>query len=208
MLVFLDLETTGLDATRHNVLEIAAVITDDALVEVARYSAVVLWENARWMTHPLPTVRDDWAKICNVDSFVLEMHTKSGLWHACHYGQELRDVELNLASFIRKHCSETGEKTGPQLAGNTISFDRAFLREHLPAVHALLHYRNVDVSTLNEVARRFWPLVHACRPKAGSAHRAEADCVESLETARYYVRSLGPVNSLVTAGGAALLGDA
>lgn len=198
MIIFLDLETSGLRANAHRVLECCAIATDDALVELARFTAVAHWAFACHMINPSRVVCEHSAKVHDVDPYVLEMHTKNGLWSASAASTlALSDVDRLLVGFITEACATAGvapgEKTGPQLAGNTISFDRAFLQVDLPQAHALLHYRNVDVTTLNEMARRFWPAVHAGRPKPGAAHRAEADCVESLETARYYAGALQPI---------------
>lgn len=195
MLVFLDLETSGLDPELHHVLEVAAVITDDAFVEIARFERVVYWNQSGEMLKPELEGRIAAVTWWHVDPFVLDMHTQNGLWHASAYAPPQSGayyVDKALAEFIRAHCAETGEKSGPQLAGNTISFDRAFLAGHFPLAHSLLHYRNLDVTTLNEMARRFWPAVHAARPAPGKAHRAMADCLESLQTARYYRDALGP----------------
>ena len=200
MLIFMDLETSGLRADTHSVLEVAVIMTDDAFADIARFTAVAHWLYASDLADANSAVRDAFAKFTvDVDPFVLEMHTKNGLWAASMAStMSLDDVDSMLATFIAETCAAhgvvPGEKTGPQLAGNTINFDRAFLQAQLPLTHALLHYRNVDITTLNEVARRFWPAVHKDRPRsAGNVHRAEADVLASLETARYYARTLGPV---------------
>jgi oligoribonuclease len=201
VIVFIDLETTGLNERRNAVVEVCAIVTDDVLVEVARFTRVVYWEPAAFMLETEPGVREMSAASFDVDPYVLQMHTDNGLWVASAASPHYLDVvDRDLAAIITQHCPTVGEKAGPQLAGNTISFDRAFLKEDFRATHALLHYRNLDVTALNEMARRFWPAVHAGRPRtSGNAHRAEDDCVESLETARYYAQALGPV-AVVTNG--------
>jgi oligoribonuclease len=98
-----------------------------------------------------------------------------------------------------------GEKKGPQLAGSTVGFDRAFMQVHLPKAHDLLHYRSLDVSSLNEFAKRFVPGVYESRPRGNGGvpkHRAMDDILESLEVARHYSRRLGPVETqpLITEG--------
>lgn len=199
MIIFLDTETTGLQADTHRVLEVCAIATDDTLVELGRFTVVAHWAYSQDMIARSRVTCELTAKVHAIDPYVLEMHTKNGLWATSAASTlALSDVDRLLAGFIAEACATVGvtpgEKTGPQLAGNTISFDRSFMQVDLPQAHALLHYRNVDVTTLNEMARRFWPAVHAGRPKSESTtHRAEADCVESLETARYYARELGPV---------------
>lgn len=198
MLVWTDLETTGLVATKERVLEVAVIITDDQLNEVARFERVT--SEAR---------RTDFTK---VDPFVLAMHSKNGLWTE---SLQMRDgyarvlspssnvdhIDEELAAFVKQYCATSevvladwkpstgGNKVGPQLAGSTISFDRSFLAAHLPQFHATLHYRNVDVSSFNEIAKRFWPAVYDARPCKGkeSAHRAMPDVVESLNVMRHYI---------------------
>ena len=189
MIVWVDLETTGLIPAKERILEVAAIITDDDLVEVARFHSVT--SEARY--HDLS----------QVDPYVLKMHADNGLWCESLLAQEFGEigrVDEALRFFIEEHCGENiYEKKGPQLAGSTISFDRAFMQVHLPTAHALLHYRNLDVSTLNEMSKRFWPEVYESRPRQNadggrSAHRAMSDIEHSLWTARYYASRLGPVN--------------
>lgn len=197
MLVWLDTETTGLDPTKHALLEVACIITDDKLQEVARFESVVGYP-----------VGPDGKRVefHETDEFVRNMHTANGLWDdirkAFGSGDYLgvNEVDAKLAAFIRLHAvrvvtDEKGRKSveRPQLAGSTISFDRAFMKAYLPRAEAELHYRNLDVSSLNEMARRCWPDVHKARPNNPNvAHRAMADVEESLRVARYYATALGP----------------
>lgn len=208
MLLWVDLETTGLVPETDAVLEVAAVVTRDDLTEVARGSWVcgyplaeqlaglpANWQDDAWIRHMVRT----WS---GLDPVVIEMHRAGGLWAECAgTTREVDVLDRCLTNFIVTNCREWVESPdGPeplhcptQLAGSTISFDRAFMRRHLPASHALLHYRNLDVTTLNEVARRFWPAVHEGRPRGEKRHRAMEDVLESLEVCRYYVSKLGPV---------------
>lgn len=174
MIAWVDLETTGLDPDDDEVLEVACIVTTDDLTEVARFERIVA---ARRPFEGLP-------------ERVQEMHTKNGLWLRCVEAgaPELRQVEQELCEFLEATCH--GEK--PQLGGNTISFDRAFMKVHLPRAEAMLHYRNIDCTTLNELARRFWPRLHERRPAPGHAHRSCDDAEESIATLRYY---LGAFNS-------------
>lgn len=174
-LVWVDLETTGLDARKDDVLEIACVVTDGKFNELGCWSAVVL-----------PDVADPpWET--KLDFVVREMHTVNGLLALVPNGM-FRCIADKLLKEWLTLVIPMGEK--PQLAGSTIDFDRAFLRAHFPGVSSLLHYRNLDVSTLNEMARRNWPEVYEGRPRGTSAHRAMTDIAASLETARYYSRAL------------------
>ncbi len=186
MLLWVDLETRGLVATKEKLLEVDAIMTDDALVEVARFHRVT--DQARYT---------DFTK---VDPYVLQMHKDNGLWGeslTAGIDGALHNVSNDLMKFIRDNCPEIepqegGAKKGPQLAGSTISFDRSFLQTHLPFAHGCLHYRNFDTTTLNELARRFWPKVHDARPRSGDKrHRAMADVEESLMVARYYASTFG-----------------
>lgn len=180
MLAFLDLETTGLDVDHDDILEVACLVTDDRLAEVARYHAVVM---ACREFYGLPEV-------------VRDMHTKSGLWNEANApgAKPLLVVDAELAAFLRTHavkieCDNDGRThlIRPQLAGNGIHFDRAFMRRCLRRAEAELHYRQLDVTSINELLRRFWPSLHAKRPRPiESVHRAMPDVEESLAIAHHY----------------------
>lgn len=208
MLVWTDLETTGLDPDKCDTLEVAAIITDDKLNEVARFSSVIYW----WGAESLSLLEVDSpesefyarAASVNIDPVVAKMHTKNGLWKECARADAPArdDVDARFARFladysldIEKYTKDGETKTRvvrAQLAGSTISFDRSFMASDLPLALAELHYRNVDVSTLNELGRRFWPTVYAARPKKGDAHRGMADIEESLLVLRHYLANLEP----------------
>jgi oligoribonuclease len=178
MLVFLDLETTGLDPNKDDVLEVAAIVTDDQLNEIARFERVI-WTSIKF--HQL-------------NPFVRDMHTQNGLWPLIAGGDDAASADKDLAAFIREHAvnaTKDGKTDRPQLAGNTISFDRAFMQKHLPDAEAELHYRNLDISSLNEMSRRFFPAAYEARPKQPQiAHRAMADAEDSLRVARHYAKAL------------------
>ncbi len=193
MLVWIDLETTGLNCAKDKILEIACIITDDKLNEVAQWECVT--GEARNML------------LSDVYRRVLEMHVHNGLWNASLLsGVGTAWADLQLSEFIIQHAvtsrqlpvprgTQTHEAVYPQLAGSTVSFDRNFMEKYLPKSFNQLHYRNLDVSSINVMAKNFWPKVFEGRPRAGAdaAHRAMPDIAESLNVARYYAGALGPI---------------
>jgi oligoribonuclease len=205
MLCWTDLETTGLRADECDVLEIAAIITTDDFTEVARMERVVYYRRASDIVEQLVRQRsaNEISELTGIDPYVISMHDKNGLWRACTHGVALDTVDRDLAEFVRTHGTTTeeyiDEKTGapkvrtitPQLAGSTISFDRAFIDRHLPRFAGTLHYRNLDVSTLNEMARRCFRGIYDARPNAkqgkeNAAHRGMADIEESIAVFKHY----------------------
>ena len=183
MLAFLDLETSGLDVEHDDVLEVACLVIDDRLVqEVARYHAVI---RTKLKFYEMPEV-------------VRDMHTKSGLWAEVKddkIARPLKTIDQELAEFLRAHAvkiEQDGDRSTlvrPQLAGNGIHFDRGFMRRCLRRAEAELHHRQLDVTSINELMRRFCPVIYEARPKPPqSAHRAMDDVLESLAVARHYGR--------------------
>jgi oligoribonuclease len=174
MILFLDLETTGLNPQRDRIVEVAAVLmADDLSGEKLTYEqSVALARDAG-----------------PVDPYVVRMHTASGLWARIFDDSRppstIEEVDANLATWV-----EAKGGRGAQLAGNSIHFDRAFMAVHMPKTLALLHYRQIDVSSFNEVARRFWPEAYASRPGAAAppAHRALADIDNSVAQLRHYLK--------------------
>lgn len=172
MLVWTDLETTGLEPREGDVLEVALVVTDDDLREAAAMSVVI---------RP-----DDWeAKRARLSPFIVDMHAKNGLLWEVDISPYGPTVATKMVHHFLDQVAALNTKETP-LAGSTIGFDRAWLKEHLPSVEARFHYRSVDVSSFNEVAKRWTPDVYERRPKANAAHRALADVRESIDYLRYY----------------------
>lgn len=170
MLAWLDLEMTGLDPSRHAIVEIASLVTDDDLDIVAEGPDLVVHQPADVLAGMEPTVR--------------RMHTDSGLLAAIQRSTvSLADAGDATLSFLREHLGEAG--TVP-LCGNSIGTDRRFLATHLPAVEAFLHYRSVDVSTVKELVRRWYPDVYERRPRKEGRHRALDDIRESVAELHYY----------------------
>jgi oligoribonuclease len=166
----MDLEMTGLDADRHTIVEIATLVTDDDLVVIAEGPDLV--------------VRATSEQLGEMDPVVREMHTRSGLL------AEIESSTLTLAeageatlAFLRKHIPDKG--TVP-LAGNSIGTDRRFLDRQLPEVEEWLHYRSIDVFTLKELCRRWYPGVIKGAPAKKTAHRALQDIHESVAELAYY----------------------
>lgn len=206
MLVWTDLETTGLDPKECCVLEVAAIVTDDALNEVARFERVVYYPCAEKLAHlkgdePEEVIATLAAEV-KVHPRVVRMHAKNGLWDACAKSAHTRaDVDFEFAEFV-KNTSVIEKKNDKgevwldraQLAGSTISFDRSFIASDLPKALKELHYHNVDVTTLNELARRFWPAIHKTRPvDSHSSHRGMSDIEESIAVCKHYLATLAPV---------------
>jgi oligoribonuclease len=170
----MDLEMTGLDPTRHVIVEIATLVTDDDLTVVAEGPDLVVGATP--------------AQLEAMDDFVRAMHTRSGLLGQIQASQlTLADAGAATLEFLKAHVP--APRTVP-LAGNSIGTDRRFLAAQLPEVEEWLHYRSVDVSTLKELARRWYPAELAGAPSKQTAHRAMGDVYESLEELRYYRRVL------------------
>ena len=165
---------TGLDPTRHVIVEIATIVTDDELNIVAEGPDLVVHqpEDALALMEPV----------------VVEMHTKSGLLESIRTSTTtLDEAGAATLAFIREHVPVA--RTVP-LCGNSIGMDRRFLDRHLPEIEHWLHYRSVDVSTIKELARRWYPAVLATRPFKVGTHRALDDIRESIEELRFYRQHL------------------
>ena len=174
MLVWMDLEMTGLDPDRHVIVEIATLITDDELNVVA--------EGPDLVVHQPPEAFDA------MDDFVRDMHTKSGLLEAIAASTiSLDDAGAQTLAFIKEHVPEA--RSVP-LCGNSIGTDRRFLAKHLNEIEEYLHYRSVDVSTIKELARRWYPKALSSLPRKATAHRALDDIQESIAELRFYREQL------------------
>lgn len=169
-LVWVDLEMTGLDPERDVILEIAVIVTDGDLEIVEEGPDLVV-------TQPEEA-------LAAMGTVVADMHAKSGLDAAVRTSAvTLAVAEQQVLAFVRGHVPSA--KSAP-LAGNSIATDRAFLRRWMPELETHLHYRNVDVSTVKELARRWYPDAKKGAPEKGGGHRALADIRESIDELRYY----------------------
>jgi len=166
----MDLEMTGLDPDQHAIVEIATIVTDDDLEIVA--------EGPDLVVHQPPDV------MARMDPFVLTMHTKSGLLPLIEASTtSLEDAGAQTLAFIKEHVPE--ERTVP-LGGNSIGTDRRVLARYLPAIEEHLHYRSIDVSTIKELTRRWYPDVLKARVEKEGRHRALDDIRASIDELRYY----------------------
>lgn len=173
-LVWVDLEMTGLDLERHVIVEIAALVTDANLN--------IIGEGVDLVVH----ATDE--ELARMGDFVTNMHDSSGLTEQIRESTvTMAEAEDAVLALIAEHCSP--EHPAP-LAGNSIATDRAFIREQMPRLDAALHYRMVDVSSIKELARRWFPKAYYCQPEKGLAHRALADIVESIRELDYYRRTV------------------
>jgi oligoribonuclease len=170
----MDLEMTGLDPNIHVIVEIAALVTDDDLNIVA--------EGPDLVVHQPPQA------LAAMPEVVRAMHTSSGLLHQIEQSDlSLADAGAQTLAFIKEHVPTA--RTVP-LAGNSIGTDRRFLATWLPEIEDWLHYRSVDVSTIKELGRRWYPDVVAAAPAKVGSHRALDDIRESVAELRYYRQTL------------------
>lgn len=173
-LVWVDLEMTGLDVHRHVIVEVAALVTDADLN--------ILGEGVDLVVHATEE------ELAQMDDFVTSMHGNSGLTEQIRSSTvTMEQAEDAVLALIAEHCSP--EHPAP-LAGNSIATDRTFIREQMPRLDAALHYRMVDVSSIKELARRWYPKAYYNQPPKGLAHRALADIVESVRELDYYRRAV------------------
>ena len=183
MLVWMDLEMTGLDHTSDVIVEIATLITDDELEIIAEGPDLVVHATDE--------------QLAAMDPFVEEMHTRSGLLDQIRASTiTLEEAGAATLAFIKQHVSE--ERSVP-LCGNSIGTDRRFLDAYLPDIENYLHYRSIDVSSVKELVKRWYRDVDVSRPRVQGSHRALDDIRESIREMAYYrdkvfVASDGPAS--------------
>ncbi len=172
-LVWIDCEMTGLDLEVDELVEIAVVITDYDLNPVDAGLSIV--------------IKPDASALENMGEFVRAMHTESGLIEEIPNGVSVAEAEYEVLEYVLKHVPE--EQKAP-LAGNTIGTDRSFLAKYMPRLDSHLHYRNVDVSSIKELAKRWYPRAYFNSPTKAGGHRALADILESIRELHYYRRAI------------------
>jgi oligoribonuclease len=172
-IVWIDCEMTGLDSVQDALVEVAAVVTDSELNVLGEGVDVIIAPPAE--------------SLAQMGDFVRDMHTSSGLLDALATGTTLEDAQAQVLAYVREHVPEPGKAP---LAGNSVGTDKVFLDRDMPELVGHLHYRIIDVSSIKELARRWYPRVYFSSPKKQGGHRALADILESIDELRYYRAAL------------------
>jgi len=172
-LVWIDCEMTGLDIATDELVEIAVVVTD--------FDLNVLDPGLDLVIKPSDAAFE------GMGDFVRQMHATSGLLEEIPHGIKVAEAEQRVLEYVRRLAP--GEQKAP-LAGNSIGTDRMFIAKYMPGLDRQLHYRNVDVSSIKELARRWYPRVYFNSPEKAGGHRALADILESIRELEYYRRAV------------------
>lgn len=167
--MWIDCEMTGLDLVEDALIEVAVVVTDSQLNVLGEGVDVVIRPSEKAMAH--------------MNDFVRQMHTSSGLLTELPEGLGMEEAEEIVLAEIRRHCPEPGKAL---LGGNSVGMDKSFLARDMPKVIEHLHYRVVDVSTIKELARRWYPRAYFQSPAKTGNHRALGDILDSINELRYY----------------------
>lgn len=193
-LVWVDCEMTGLDPDAEALIEIAVLVTGPDLAPLDDGIDIV--------------IACDEAVLGNMGAFVADMHAKSGLTDEVRASRiSLAEAEDQVLEYVKRFVPEA--RTAP-LCGNSIATDRTFITKYMPKLDAHLHYRMIDVSSIKELSRRWYPRVYYNQPPKGLAHRALADIKESVQELEYYRRTVfvplpGPTSEEAKAAAAALV---
>ena len=194
-LVWIDCEMTGLDINSDELVEIAVVVTDFDLNILDPGLDIV--------------IKPDASALENMGDFVRNMHTSSGLIEEIPQGVSVAEAEYQVLEYILRFVPE--DQRAP-LAGNSIGTDRAFLTKYMPRLDKQLHYRNVDVSSIKELAHRWFPRAYFNAPAKDGGHRALADILESIRELAYYRQSVfvadpGPTSAEAKSHAAAVVNN-
>ena len=173
-IVWIDCEMTGLDPQKHVIVEIAALVTDAELN--------ILGDGVDVVVHASEI------DLAQMDDVVTEMHNSSGLTEEIRESAvDVNEAERIVLDYIREWVPNARQAP---LAGNSIASDRGFIRRYMPELEDFLHYRMIDVSSLKELARRWYPRVYFGQPEKGMSHRALADIRESIRELEFYRRAM------------------
>ena len=168
-IVWIDCEMTGLDLENDALIELAALVTDFELNQLGDRVDVVI--------RPEPEALEQ------MGDFVRKMHTKSGLLEELEHGMSMEEAQALVLEYVMTHALDAGKAP---LGGNTVSTDRGFLERDMPQLAGHLHYRTIDVSSIKELSRRWYPRAYFNAPAKNGGHRALADIRESIAELRYY----------------------
>ena len=168
-IVWIDCEMTGLELENDALIEVAALVTDFELNQLGDGVDVVI--------KPEP------AALEQMGDFVRDMHTRSGLLRELDEGVSMEEAQALVLEYVMQHAPEAGKAP---LGGNTVSTDRGFLERDMPHLAWHLHYRTIDVSSIKELSRRWYPRAYFNAPAKHGGHRALADIRESIAELRYY----------------------
>lgn len=182
-IVWIDCEMTGLDPQVDDLVEIAAIVTDSQLRPLAEGIDLVIKPSESALEQMSP--------------FVTQMHTDSGLIEEFEGGVSVEEAQERVLEYVRRLVPVPGMAP---IAGNSIGQDVRFLRKFMPELLDHLHYRVIDVSTLKELAKRWYPRVYACAPDKNGGHRALGDIQDSIVELQYYRRALLPAELDPTKG--------
>jgi oligoribonuclease len=177
VIVWCDIETTGLDAYEDEILEVAFIVTGDRLELIDQLATVVAPRDNHWVTR----MKDD----------VLLMHQNSGLFDAVLRAQhdnapDIESVDDTVANFLHHTCGAVKLPLG----GSSVHFDRGFMERHMPLTTEALHYRNIDISTIKELLPRWRPDIPAWQPRGKKTHRAIDDIRATLAEAQHYMEEI------------------
>ena len=172
-LILVDCEMTGLDLNKDVLLEIAVLVTDSELNILGEGIDLVIKASAD--------------QIAGMNEFVTNMHTESGLITEIQAGVEISEAEKAVMAYIEKYAPGAGKSP---LAGNSVGTDRSFIARDMPLLNTYLHYLTIDVSSIKELARRWYPRVYFAAPKKTGNHRALGDIRDSIEELEYYRKAI------------------
>lgn len=168
-IIWIDCEMTGLDLEKDALIEVAVLVTDFDLNQIGDGIDVL--------------IKPEQSALDQMNDFVRDMHTRSGLLEELEQGLTMREAEQQVLEYVRKHAPEAGKWP---LGGNSVATDKAFLVRDMPELMDHLHYRLIDVSSVKELAKRWYPRAYYNAPKKDGGHRALADITESIAELRYY----------------------